>query len=477
MIKRITKLGWVTIILIIFFSVIGLSHLTESKPKSAADQLQRETDILPKEQIPSMYPDIQLFIENDETDLYRMSVETHVTESNTINENIKQWVTDQKNDFKDDVDDNQYEEKHPNLHLALTLEKVTDRYYQIHYTKEINGSVHFTKTFNVDLDNEQMLSLDDIFKMNDNTRDTLAELARENKGETNIPDEQLEDMLDNPEQWDWDINRDVFSLHMDIPDEKESGKHPVSIDIPLDSLYLSFSDQIADIIDMSDEQQQAMANAIQAEKERIAREKKRKENLKAKASAKQEARAKKVADPNGKYIALTFDDGPSADVSARILVTLAEHDAVATFFMLGTEVDTYPDIAKQVADAGHEIGNHTKNHKNLTKLEPYDIRNEIGYTSDRIQEVTGKRPYLVRSPYGAYNDTVLQDIERNKNSLALWSVDSLEWKTRDKNAIYKEVTEHMTSGSIVLMHDIHPATADALPSLLTALKKEGYQFV
>src|SRR5699024_8884254 len=157
MIKRITKLGWVTIILIIFFSVIVLSHLTESKPKSAADQLQRETDILPKEQIPSMYPDIQLFLETDETDLYRMSVETPVTESDTINENIKQWVTDQKNDFKDDVDDNQYEEKHPNLHLALTLEKVTDRYYQIHYTKEINGNVHFTNTLSLDFDTEHML--------------------------------------------------------------------------------------------------------------------------------------------------------------------------------------------------------------------------------------------------------------------------------------------------------------------------------
>ena len=175
-----------------------------------------------------------------------------------------------------------------------------------------------------------------------------------------------------------------------------------------------------------------------------------------------------------KKVALTFDDGPDPKVTTQILETLKKYDAKATFFMLGSRVEYYPDIAKNVKDAGHELGNHTWNHPDLTKAGIEKIRNEINRTNSIIEEVTGKQATAFRPPYGAVNATV-----RNQTDLpvVLWDVDTLDWKHRNPNQLLTKVQEMTKDGSIILMHDIHQATADGLDAVLAYLQSEGYEFL
>ncbi|MFJ7406145.1 MULTISPECIES: polysaccharide deacetylase family protein [unclassified Lysinibacillus] len=181
--------------------------------------------------------------------------------------------------------------------------------------------------------------------------------------------------------------------------------------------------------------------------------------------------------PDGKYIALTFDDGPSSKVTPRVLQTLKQHDAKATFFMLGNRVEMYPNIAAQVAAEGHEIANHTFSHPNLKKLTHKEMIEEIDKTNNIIEMATGITSTLFRPPYGVYNQDILNYTTSNNYTTILWSVDSLDWKSRNPITIKKEILSNVTNRSVVLMHDIHTATAEALPELLMSLKKEGYEFV
>lgn len=175
-----------------------------------------------------------------------------------------------------------------------------------------------------------------------------------------------------------------------------------------------------------------------------------------------------------KRVALTFDDGPDPKVTTQILETLKKYDAKATFFMLGSRVEYYPDIAKNVQAAGHELGNHTWTHPNLVKASAKKISNEINNTSTIIEDVTGQKATSFRPPYGAFNDTVS---EQSDLPIILWDVDTLDWKHRNPNQLLAYVKQSTKDGSIILMHDIHQSTADGLDAVLAYLKDEGYEFV
>ncbi|KAA0965195.1 polysaccharide deacetylase family protein [Sporosarcina sp. ANT_H38] len=183
---------------------------------------------------------------------------------------------------------------------------------------------------------------------------------------------------------------------------------------------------------------------------------------------------KEEVDNSTKQIALTFDDGPDPKVTMQILETLKKYDAKATFFMLGSRVEYYPEIAKKVQEAGHELGNHTWNHPDLTKAGVEKVQAEINKTSSIIKNVTGEEATVFRPPYGAVNKTV-----RSQTNLpvVLWDIDTLDWKHRDPNQLLTHVKGSAKDGSIILMHDIHQSTAEGLDSVLAYLQSEGYTFV
>ncbi|WP_313894232.1 polysaccharide deacetylase family protein [Psychrobacillus sp.] len=186
----------------------------------------------------------------------------------------------------------------------------------------------------------------------------------------------------------------------------------------------------------------------------------------------------KVEEPTtpvtGKIVALTFDDGPNPETTRKVLDTLKKYNAKATFFMLGSRVSFYPELVKEMKDAGHELGNHTWNHPDLTKAPAKKIVDEINNTSNAIEKASGSKPTVFRPPYGAVNKTV-----RSQTNLPviLWDVDTLDWKHRSAPRLLEIVKEHVRDGSTILMHDIHPSTADGLDAVLAYLQSEGYSFV
>lgn len=178
-----------------------------------------------------------------------------------------------------------------------------------------------------------------------------------------------------------------------------------------------------------------------------------------------------------KYVALTFDDGPSSSVTPRVLKYLDQYNAVATFYMLGNQVKANPRIAKDVANRGHEIASHSVSHADLTKLGTNGVDKEFINAKSTIKKITGVTPRTFRPPYGAINQNVKNKAKKYNQPLILWSVDSLDWKYRSKSAVHSRVMNNMHPGAIVLLHDIHSTTADALPSILKDLKNQGYEFV
>lgn len=173
----------------------------------------------------------------------------------------------------------------------------------------------------------------------------------------------------------------------------------------------------------------------------------------------------------GSVIALTFDDGPGA-YTDRLLTALEASDAKATFFVLGSLVDKYPDTLKRMRTNGCQIGNHTYDHENLTTLDEDAIKAQIKDTSKKVKAASGKGTKLIRPPYGAYND----DVKEYTNApLIMWSIDTLDWQTKNAAATVELVLNNVTDGDIILMHDIHSTTVDAAEILIPTLTSMGYE--
>lgn len=178
-------------------------------------------------------------------------------------------------------------------------------------------------------------------------------------------------------------------------------------------------------------------------------------------------------DLDQKMVALTYDDGPSINTDT-ILDTLEENNAVATFFIVGNRANTYKEKIKRQQKLGCEVANHTYNHQILTKTNSGRIVSEISRTNDAIQKITGSKPLCMRPPGGAINPSV----RKNANMpLILWSVDTLDWKTRDSSSTISKVMSTIQDGDIVLMHDLYEATANASQTIIPKLIEEGYQLV
>lgn len=188
---------------------------------------------------------------------------------------------------------------------------------------------------------------------------------------------------------------------------------------------------------------------------------------------------KPVIDPDRPMVALTFDDGPHAPVTNRILDSLEANGARATFFMVGNRVKGTANTAvvARMTALGCEVANHTYEHKTITKLGPDGIRAQLGQANDHIKAAGGVSPVLMRPPGGKKDEASMKAVGGMGMAAVLWSIDTLDWKTKNKQKTIDAVLGSVKDGDIVLMHDLYGPTADAVEVLIPKLKEMGYQLV
>ena len=181
---------------------------------------------------------------------------------------------------------------------------------------------------------------------------------------------------------------------------------------------------------------------------------------------------------DGPYIAMTFDDGPSAALTPKLPDLLAAHHIKATFFVIGENVAEHPEIVARAAREGHEIGNHSWSHPNLAKMSEEGVRSQLRRTDDAIKSATGVRPTLLRPPYGSITAREKRWIHDEFGyQIILWDVDPNDWKRPGPAVVRTRILKETRPGSIVLSHDIHPGTIEAMPSTFDALEAKGFKFV
>lgn len=180
-----------------------------------------------------------------------------------------------------------------------------------------------------------------------------------------------------------------------------------------------------------------------------------------------------------KKVSLSFDAAWGNEDTADILNILDKHDVKATFFMTGNFINKYPDDVKAIAEAGHDLGNHSENHKHMSQLTKEQSIEEITKPHKMVKDLTGIDMNLFRAPYGDYNNTLIQTTRELGYHCIQWDVDSLDWRDYGVESIVNTVVnhKHLGNGSIILCHNGAKYTKDALDSMITSLEEKGYEIV
>ena len=177
-----------------------------------------------------------------------------------------------------------------------------------------------------------------------------------------------------------------------------------------------------------------------------------------------------------KTIALTFDDGPGP-YTEKLLDILDKYDAKATFFLIGNKVSARANTLRRMQSRGHQLGNHSWSHPELNKVSAEQLASEIDQTNNVIKQAVGTKPNTIRPPYGAFNRAVLEQFRQRGMSAVVWSVDTRDWADRNSEIVCSRAVAGARNGAVILMHDIHQTSVNAVPCILDSLKQQGYSFV
>ena len=179
-----------------------------------------------------------------------------------------------------------------------------------------------------------------------------------------------------------------------------------------------------------------------------------------------------------KVVAMTFDDGPHPSLTPKLLDILKARNIKCTFFVIGKQVKMYPNIIRRMIEEGHEVANHTWTHASLTSRSDAQIRSELQQSEDALVAVANYRPHLIRPPYGAINTRIKQLMFSEFGySTIMWSVDPQDWRRPGVSVVTSRLVNGAHPGAIMLAHDIHPPTIEAMPGMFDQLLAKGYQFV
>ncbi|MGY3725608.1 Peptidoglycan/xylan/chitin deacetylase, PgdA/CDA1 family [Granulicatella balaenopterae] len=303
------------------------------------------------------------------------------------------------------------------------------------YTKKDSQTIN---QFYVNHQEQKILTLKDIFPNEEAVKKLMI-----NEVEQTIDNQEQKDKLvefltaTNINDLDYHITTDKIEIHM-IDDKKET----LTIPIPLDNLMPLINPKFA---------QGVFLTSYTNYQDKLVKQK------------------------NRKMIALTFDDGPNAKTTPQALDILKKFHAKATFFILGKNVAGNEELLKRMVEEGHQLGNHSYSHPELTKITDDELYKQIYDTQAIIKAASGGvEPHVLRPPYGSYNHQVASIA---KIPAINWSIDTLDWQSHDPIKINEIIKKQAYSGAIVLMHDVHQTTINSLNNMLEFLSKEGYEFV
>ena len=175
-----------------------------------------------------------------------------------------------------------------------------------------------------------------------------------------------------------------------------------------------------------------------------------------------------------KYVALTFDDGPWPETTERLLDGLAERDAKVTFFLIGEQIAGHEDTVRRMADEGHQVGNHTYTHMDLSRGDPSERLREIAETDEALRALLGDGTYWLRPPWGFLAPRTAEAVG---TPMVYWSLDTEDWRRLDADAVALDIIEHARDGDIILLHDPYPTSVEAALRAIDALTPQGYRFV
>lgn len=401
----------------------------------------------------SAFPGIRIVtdVSNDKKAPYAINYPQ--TESKAFNDELDRYITSSKEHYLKSMKKIKDKEGTGELNISFETYPYNENYYSFILTKMLYlGGTHHeitTKTYFFNNNTEALIDIQTLLQNDENNLATLAAHVRsELQQNPQLKDQLLKEELITATEPKW-VNFERFAIIEDSLtlyfDESEIANGAVGA--PIVKLPLS------------------LINPLLASEFQIAME-----TMQPPVTTGHE----NTNDPNKKRIALTFDDGPHPKVTEQILNLLDKYQAKATFFMLGSRVQYYPDIAKDVLARGHEVGNHTWNHPVLTKLSVEQVSKEYASTASAITQAIGQGPTVFRPPYGATNDTINGQIPV---PVVLWSIDTMDWKHRNAQQLLPYVQNNLHNNAIVLMHDIHQSTADGLDAVLAYLQSQGYEFV
>lgn len=402
---------------------------------------------------------IQIESEIKEADSFTSIIEYPITKIEAIDSLIETWITEQEDRFYEQIEQPSYffaKKQVSHLIISTKVEKVHKHLFSFklnaqHYIKDSNQTEQST-TFVIDLKNKQLINITDVIKLDDKSKKTLKEAMIHADSAKRLTDDIINDKFDNIEQTDWILTKDQLIIYF----------------------YDQNGDNQNKIIHTSRLNNETIKNTL-TDKYRKMLFPEKKQPKKKKTPKKKKKPKKK--DKNKKLVALTFDDGPDRNITPQVLKTLDKHEVKATFFMLSNNVQRNPDIAKNIVKKGHEIANHSKTHINLNSVNKSRIEFEVIQSQKEIEAATGVKPTLFRPPYGEYNQTTINLATKTDQNIIMWSVDSYDWKSRNKSKIVSEIKRQTRKNSIILLHDIHQPTADSLDDIIKYLSKSGYEFV
>lgn len=384
---------------------------------------------------------VNTIIEEDNTDLL-ISINYPVTHLKKLDQKIQSEIDNIYNNFKKEY--RTYNKANSELNIDYTYEVINERYINITLPVFITSStlahpINYLITFVFDSKENKFLKIEDLIDKND-----ISKLNKEiiNGLKTKYRDCLILDDIDKVLAKDlmFTFNDSLLTIYFN-PYEVTSGYcNIINIDIPISEFNTKIS------------------ITKKASIETILISKETKTN---------------VIDPSKPVIALTFDDGPSK-YTEEIINILKDYNINATFFVLGNKVELYADVIRESIKNGNEIGNHSYNHKQLTKLTPLEIQNQINKTQDIIKNISGYTPKLLRPTYGDINNKIRENTDLK---IVLWNIDSLDWKRKNSKTIANSVINKAKDRGIILMHDTKKRTVEAIKIIIPTLLEEGYQFV